>query len=496
MHCSLEVGEKCFTFIDAVKVMQGCSVRLNRQALARVENARRVYLEYASRRPVYGFSTGVGALQTARRSYTEETLLLEHAAGVGRYLPQEAVRIMLLVRLQQLLQGHSPVRPVVVERLAELLSNNVLPAVPVYGSVGASGDLAPLAHLALVLTGRGRAFLNGKVVNADYALRSVGLEPLRLETGEALSLINGTAYSVAVGLYVAARLLALLLEWSRVIGYGLALASRNPEHYQELVVDVKKHPKPPKMVKIIEDVVKRYWRSVSKRRGIQDPYSLRCTPMLLQSIYAMLKASVENLLCEACSPSDNPIVVGEKVVHQCGFHGITVAASLDTLALLMTYAANAAERRIAQYLDALSSNPFLGDDKSPHGLMIAHYTAASLTAELRSLAAPRTVHSIPTSGLQEDFVSMSAPAATRLLDMIELLELVAAIEAAVVVRLAQLSNLEVDGYGEASTLASRLGEIEVSQLITVAHKELKVKVREVLAAIAKGELPVNFECRL
>ena len=475
MHgaASVKVTDSCPTLLDYDLLARGARIELDGSALNRVAEAHRTYIAYAASHPVYGFSTGVGALQHKPVNYDQEVLVLEHAAGAGPYLDPDVARLVVVVRLVQLSRGRSPVRPVVIEFLAEMVNRGIVPAIPVYGSVGASGDLAPLAHLVLTATGRGQAFYRGKLVKAYEALKEEGLEPVRLEKGEALSLINGTAFSTAILIYSLLRLARLVDVWVEVVGIGLGLATYNPEHYSPEAFTVKAHRVP-------RQLAEKLWKAVSsvehpfQGKRLQDPYSMRCFVQALTAFYQAWSHVAQVAVCEACSPSDNPVVADGRVIHQCSFHGINVGLAADYAAVAVAALANCAERRIAQLLERLDSKPFLGDARSPHGLMIAHYTAASLTAMIRQQASPHTVHNIPTSGLQEDFVSMSSHAALRLLNTLDALETIAAIEALTVARLSHLLGVEPPGWlADLAAEASKLGEVEVASLISSSRKKMR-----------------------
>ncbi|MET1127873.1 MAG: aromatic amino acid ammonia-lyase [Thermoproteota archaeon] len=482
----MRVSSGCPSLLDYARIASGCSVEIEEKVLEGVASSRSRYLEEVSRRKVYGYSTGVGALQGKAGEFDPEILLVEHASGVGGYLEEDAARAVMAVRIVQLSRGHSPVRRDVVEHLAEMLNRGVVPAIPIYGSVGASGDLAPLAHLALAATGRGRAWYGGRLLPAAEALEAAGLRPLRIERGEALSLINGTAFSTGLLLYSAAKLAALVTVWMRAIGLGVALSTCNLEHYEPETVQLKRHRYP-------ETLLEELWRAASSlgRKGagsgdrLQDPYSLRCVPQVVGAFYVAWRHAAEVAVCEACSPSDNPVVTASGVRHQCSFHGVHVALAADYLAIAAAALANAAERRIAHLL---ASGPpgreFLGGGESPSGMMMAHYTAASRSAYIRQLAAPHSVHNIPTSELQEDYVSMSANAALRVLDVYDALLDIAAVELAVAARLALLWGVEVEGYGGVQEAVSNLGKATISEMVATARAALEAEVSNVVKSAA------------
>ncbi|MET1101472.1 MAG: aromatic amino acid ammonia-lyase [Pyrodictiaceae archaeon] len=456
-------------------ILLGAHIKACPEILHDLALARDTYLKTISKRRVYGASTGVGALQSLEISHTEKTelrLILEHAAGVGRYLDEEPSRMVLTVRIVQLSRGYSPVRPQVLEKLIEYLAHGIIPALPVYGSVGASGDLVPLAHMVYTYMGKGKVWYRGRLVDSALALREEGLEPLRLEKGEALSLINGTAFSTGVLIYVVLKLAALLRVWAEIAGISIGLSTCNPEHYQYRVASIKMHRYPNELLGIIEKLVEDY----SDTKGcsiIQDPYSLRCTPQIFSAVYSSLEQAALIGLCEACSPTDNPIVMDGGVKHQCSFHGVHIALSADSLAIAMAVLANNAERRISQLLDKNTTRVetnFLGGPESPSGYMIAQYTAASRTALLRQIAAPYSVHNIPTSLLQEDVVSMSANASVRLLEGLNALIDVAAIELVLAARLAYLKGRSLpEQYKLVYDMVSR-DDHAIAELIAVSRK--------------------------
>ncbi len=490
-ECFVEITGSCPRARAFIDVLRGCKLRLSGDAVEAVRRARKAYLSSLSRKMVYGAFTGVGALQTKKMHGTdrerEERLVLEHAAGVGQYVDPEASRLALFTRVLQLTRGRSPVRPRVVEALVDMLNHDVVPAIPRYGSVGASGDLAPLAHIALAAMGKGVVWYKGVVTGAAEAFREEGLDPLVLEPGEALSLINGTAFSTGILAYSVIKLADLLAAWSFISGAGIGLVTCNSEHYWEKTVRVKKHPLHGHLYRFfLEGLGDAPGAGREECKGVvQDPYSLRCTPQALSAASLWLRRVWSDVLREACSPADNPVVIDGEPVHQCSFHGVHVALAADQLAVTASLLANAAERRIVHYL---GSGPegyeFLGDPSSPSGLMIAHYTAASLAAKIRAMSVPHSVHSIPTSMLQEDFVSMSANAALRVLEMTGLLEEIAAIELLLVARLAYIRGRAVlgDYWAVAEDTVSDIRR-PISEMIASAKHVLRRIVEDAKGAI-------------
>ncbi len=474
MHCRVRITRACPRLSDYAAVLRGCRIELDGEVLSDVQSARSAYEMEVRRRTVYGHSTGLGALQGVRVTPDPLTLLNEHAAGHGGYLDPQAARLVVFVRAVQLSRGASPVRPVVVERLVEMLNRGIVPAMPIYGSVGASGDLAPLAHLALALAGRGKVFYRGALVEASRALASEGLEPLELAAGEALSLINGTAFSTALLVLAGIKALALVDTLVELAALGVSLATCNPEHYERSSY-LKKHELPRTWAARLEQASRGAQRA-DCGGALQDPYSMRCLPNVLSALYTAWRYAMSVAVCEACSPSDNPVIVGGSIRHQCGFHGIHVALAADHLAQALAAMANACERLIAQLLEAGPAGRFLGDDLSPHGLMMLHYTSAALTTRVRHLASPASVHNIVTSGGQEDLVPMSAYAALRLLDQLEAMEVLVAALAVVVYRLAYLRGAELRG----GPAVDKLGKVPVSELLDEGLRLVRSRVRGLL----------------
>ncbi len=474
------VGSHCPSFVDYVSVLRGNNIVVERELLARIRRARETYLSEARKKPVYGFSTGLGGLQDRRVHYTYDRLLLEHASGVGIPLDEDVSKLVLFTRIIQLSRGYSPIRPQVVEYLVELLVKGIVPVIPRYGSVGASGDLAPLSHLILAAIGRGYVWYKGTIQSSNKVLQEEGIEPIHLESGEALSLINGTSYSTGVLVYSILRLYALLKIWSNIISTSIELATSNTEHYCREVFSIKKHYYPKVVLEDIEKICVESRRN-NTDRVLQDPYSLRCIPQVFSSLYTSLSHAAGIALKEACSPSDNPIVVGSRVAHQCSFHGVHIAQASDYLAISLSLFANCAERRIEHLLRAgPRDNPYLGEPDSPTGFMLAQYTAASRTAYIRHLASPHSVHSIPTSGLQEDFVPMASNSATRLLDIIDALLDVAAVELAITSRLAYLRGVELTNYIDIYAIAEKYYEHPLSDIIETARRTIEEKIEELL----------------
>ena len=379
---------------------------------------------------LYGVNTGFGKLASTRiapekLAQLQLNLIRSHAAGTGGFLPASVVRLVLALKANSLARGASAVRPEVVEALLALLAHDVLPAIPAKGSVGASGDLAPLAHLALVLIGEGEAFHKDRVVDGTQALALANVAPLALGPKEGLALLNGTQVSTALalaGLFAAQDLLKTALVAS-ALSLDAARGSDTP--FDPRIHALRGQPGQMRTAAVLRALIAGSAIRDSHRDGdtrVQDPYSLRCQPQVAGACLDLLEAAATILLREANAVTDNPLVTAEGEVLSGGnFHAEPVAFAADMIALALAELGAISERRIALLTDpALNSGlpPFLVADSGINsGFMIAQVTAAALVAENRALATPRSTDSLPTSANQEDHVSMATAAALRLAEM-------------------------------------------------------------------------------
>lgn len=397
---------------------------------------------------IYGVNTGFGALSNFHIPIEEQkqlqtNLLRSHAASVGKPLPSDIVRAMMLLRANTLLKGNSGIRSEVVDAIVRLLNKRVHPHIPEKGSVGASGDLSPLSHMALVLIGEGRADFRGREISGRNALKLIASQPLQLEAKEGLALNNGTQQMAAMGglcLHDAYGLLsteeaALALSLEALNGWLEAFDERihrlRPHHGQRLVAEhVRSLVKGSKLV-----------RSMERPRDIQghpqDPYSFRCAPQVMGAALDALDYTRGVLEVEINSATDNPLIFSKDGVSLSGgnFHGQPIAMALDFLSLAVSNLSNIAERRISALLDPSLNNglpPFLVGDKSKpglaSGLMAVQYTATSLVAESKIMTHPASGDSIPTSSNFEDFVSMGPGAAHKARSILTNSQYVVAIE--------------------------------------------------------------------
>ena len=460
-------------------------VALDPAARVRIAEARAVVERLVARGEiVYGVTTGFGDLATQLvppedAARLQENLLVSHAVGVGPPLPRDVVRAMLVLRANTLALGHSGCRPLVVDRLCELLNRRLHPIVPEVGSVGASGDLAPLAHLALPLIGRGQVELGGHPWPALLALREVGLEPITLEPKEGLALLNGTQLMSAIGGLLAAdaeRLLrtasvAAAMSVEALLGTDVAFAAAYQlarPHPGQLVVAEQ-------LRWLLRDSGLQALHHGSPHK-VQDPYSLRCVPQVHGAVRDALGHLRRVLEVEMNSATDNPLVFpegevapaavatgGGRVISGGNFHGEPLALALDFAKLALAELGSIAERRTALLLDPrlngglpafLARRPGLET-----GMMLLQYTAAALVSEDKVLAHPASADSIPTSANQEDHVSMGATAALHARRVLENVERVVAIELLVAAQALDLRLAALDGARPGRGVAEALARI-------------------------------------
>lgn len=419
-------------------VAYGAPAHLDPAARARVDAARAAIDAIAqggdAAPRVYGVNTGFGFLAETRIGAADietlqHNLLRSHACGVGEPLPRECVRAMTLLRAQVLARGHSGVRSVLLERLLEMLNKGVHPVVPSQGSVGASGDLAPLAHLALVLLGEGEAEVDGVVMTGAEALEKRGLEPLTLRAKEGLALINGTQYMLALG-SLALREAESLCATADIAGAMSLEAQKGSQRpFDARVVGVRPHPGAAQSAANLRALLAQSAIAESHLNcgRVQDAYSFRCMPQVHGATRDALAWVRQVLSREVNAVTDNPLVFltdsGEaELISGGNFHGQPLALALDLLAMATAELANISERRVEQLVNpALSSGlpPFLAPRTGlDSGFMIAQVTAASLVSENKVLCHPASVDSIPSSAGKEDHVSMGSISARKALAVV------------------------------------------------------------------------------
>ncbi len=418
------------------------TVSISDAAWAAVEGSRAVVDAIVERREVaYGITTGFGefahvSIEPDQVQELQHNLLMSHAVGVGEALPEEVVRAMMAIRINTLVRGFSGVRRVLIERIVELLNHNIIPVVPKRGSVGASGDLAPLAHMALPIIGMGQVTVDGQTQDAAAALRQAGLEPLRLQAKEGLALINGTQFMAACGALIVHDARRLLRDAQIIAAMTLEALMGSVAPFDERVHALRAHPG--------QSVVAANMRALTSGSGIieshaqcgrvQDAYSLRCIPQVLGACHDVIERAAEVVVTEINSVNDNPIVFPNgDIISQGNFHGEPIAFVLDQLAVAIAEIGNISERRIERMVNPDLSEglrAFLVDKGGLNsGFMIAQYVAAALVSENKVYAHPASVDSIPTSANQEDHVSMGSIGALKLPQVLRNVRSVLAIEA-------------------------------------------------------------------
>lgn len=390
---------------------------------------------------IYGVNTGFGAFSSVKISpadivQLQKNLIRSHSSGIGEPFSIEQTRAIMLLRANALARGHSGIREVVVEKILEFLKNDIIPVIPQQGSVGASGDLAPLSHLALALIGEGEVWKDGKAVETKEVLAAYKVEPLELQAKEGLSLINGCQVMTAVGLlamYEARRLLGLM-DLAGAMSLEALRGSRNA--FDPLIAATRPHPGEAKtarnMLRLLGPTSSIAESHVDCSK-VQDAYSLRCMPAVHGAAKDALRYGVNVLEVEANSSTDNPLVFDkEKKILSCGnFHGEPVAFALDFMAIAMSALASISECRIEKLINpAMSELPaFLAPKGGLNsGHMIVQVAAASLVSENKILAHPASVDSIPTSADKEDHVSMGTIAARKFLQVVRNAENIVAME--------------------------------------------------------------------
>ena len=455
-HTEVVVGDRPLTPGEVVAVARHrARVRVSAEALARVDRTRSLIERLADDpHPHYGISTGFGALATTfiapeRRRQLQASLIRSHAAGTGAEVEEEVIRALQLLRLQTLATGRTGVRSHVVEVYAGMLNAGITPIVREYGSLGCSGDLAPLAHVALAAMGEGEVRVGGgEVTSARDALAAASLTPLVLEEKEGLALINGTDGMLGM-LLLAAHDLEMLLDTADIAA-ALSIESQlgTDAVFATDLMALRPHPGQRDSAAHLRalltgsDIVASH-RDPGACTRVQDAYSLRCTPQVHGAARDTLAHAQTVAARELAAAIDNPVVTPDGRVESNGnFHGAPIAFVLDFLAIAVADVASISERRTDRALDVARNQglpPFLASEPGvDSGFMIAQYAAAGIVSELKRLAAPASVDSIPSSAMQEDHVSMGWAAARKLRRAVDGLARVLAIEVMVGVRAQQL----------------------------------------------------------
>lgn len=436
----IEIGNK-LTLEDIIKVaLKKEKVKFPNQAKEKVIKCNKILQEKINKgEKIYGVTTGFGKLSDVSisekdRKELQINLVRSHSCGVGEYITEEEARAVMLLRAHTLSKGYSGVRPEIIEILIKLLNEGVYPAIPSQGSVGASGDLAPLAHLALVLIGEGKILENGKEYPAKEYFKSKGIEPISLQEKEGLSLINGTQFSAAISAlaFMKAKKLSEIADIAAAISTDALKCTDRA--FDEKIISARPHKGALKTAENLRKLLEGSQIMQSHRScpRIQDNYCIRCIPQVHGTVKDALDF-IQNLLMEEINGiSDNPIISPEgDILNGGNFHGEPIALAMDILSIAMTQLSNISERRIF-LLTADPEKvlpPFLTQEAGLNsGFMIAQVTAAALVSENKILSHPASIDSIPTSANKEDYVSMSSISARKAKSIVENTEKILSIE--------------------------------------------------------------------
>ena len=420
-------------------VFQGKTLALSEEAIVNIEKCR-AYLDTkmtTQSTPIYGINTGFGSLCNVKisnenLSKLQENLVKSHACGTGEAVPHEIVKIMLLLKIQSLSYGHSGVQLVTVQRLIDFYNHDILPIIYTQGSLGASGDLAPLAHLSLPLLGEGEVYCDGFRQPAAKVLAKMGWEPIVLQSKEGLALLNGTQFMSAYGAYclLKAQKIAYLAD---VIGaISLEGFDGRIEPFTDLIHLIRPHKGQVQTAEQFRGLLEDSQIIAQAKAHVQDPYSFRCIPQVHGASKDAIEYVKKVFRTEINSVTDNPnIFVGEDLILSGGnFHGQPLALAFDFLGIALSELGSISERRTYQLISGLRGlPPFLVNNPGLNsGFMIPQYTAASIASQNKQLATPASIDSIVSSNGQEDHVSMGANAATKTLRIVENVERILAIE--------------------------------------------------------------------
>ena len=414
-------------------------LQLSKEAIEKISNCRNYLNDKLKNqdKPIYGINTGFGSLYNVKISKEnltklQENLMMSHACGTGDLVPQAIVKLMLLLQIQSLSYGHSGVQLLTVERLIDFYNNNITPIIFTQGSLGASGDLAPLAHLALPLIGKGEVTYKGKLFSGEEILKTFNWEPIALQSKEGLALLNGTQFMSAYGIHLLLESYKLSYLADLIGSVSLDAFDGRIEPFNELVHLVRPHNGQLKTAERVREFLEGSELIEQEKVHVQDPYSFRCIPQVHGATKDTLAFVEKTFITEINSVTDNPNIFSkeDEIISGGNFHGQPLALALDYLKISMAEIGNISERRVFQLVSGLRGLPaFLVDSPGLNsGFMIPQYTAASIVSANKQLATPASIDSIVSSNGQEDHVSMGANAATQASKLIENVKRVLAIE--------------------------------------------------------------------
>ncbi|MBT0608730.1 histidine ammonia-lyase [Aequorivita echinoideorum] len=417
----------------------GATLELSEEAKLNINKSREFLVNKMKNNetPIYGINTGFGSLCNVKislenLSQLQENLVMSHACGTGEFVPKPIIKLMLLLKIQSLSYGYSGVQIETVERLIDFYNNDILPVIYTQGSLGASGDLAPLAHLSLPLIGKGEVYYENKRVSTEEIMARFNWQPIKLQAKEGLALLNGTQFMSAYGIFSLLKSYKLSYLADLISAVSIDAFDCNMSPYNALVHLVRPHRGQIKTAARILEFLQDSELGLSEKKNVQDPYSFRCIPQVHGASKDTLSFVHKTFKTEINSVTDNPnIFVEENMIISGGnFHGQTLALAFDYLGIAMAELGNISERRIYQLVSGLRDLPaFLVNNPGLNsGFMIPQYTAASIVSQNKQLATPASVDSIVSSNGQEDHVSMGANGATKTLRILENLETILAIE--------------------------------------------------------------------
>ena len=420
-------------------ITKGYKLALSEDAKARIQKCR----DYLDKKmetqttPIYGITTGFGSLcnhniSKEDLSTLQKNLVMSHACGTGEFVPKEIIRIMILLKVQSLSYGNSGVQVITVQRLIDFFNDDVLPVVYNQGSLGASGDLAPLANLMLPLLGLGEVHYKGEIVPAEVVMKEFGWEPITLQSKEGLALLNGTQFMSSYGTYVLLKAFRLSYLADLIGAVSLDAFDGRIEPFFDQVHQIRHHEGQIKTAERFRNLLKGSELIAREKKHVQDPYSFRCIPQVHGASKDAIKYVASVFMNEINAVTDNPTIFPDEdlVISAGNFHGQPLAITLDFLAIAMAELGNISERRVYQLIGGKRELPsfLVAEPGLNSGFMIPQYAAASIVSQSKQLCSPASVDSIESSQGQEDHVSMGANAATKALRVADNLERVLAIE--------------------------------------------------------------------
>jgi len=506
---AISLGFDGMTLADLTAIARGgAQAKLTEGSEKRIRATRRLVEKWVEdEKTIYGITTGFGALSDVAISKKDtrrlqENILMSHAAGVGEPLDEETVRATMALRIKDLARGHSGIRLETVQHLLALLNWGVCPVIPQKGSVGASGDLAPLAHLALVLVGLGEAFFKGQRMSGSQALSKCGLTPIRLESGEGLALVNGTQVMTAIGALAidSAVTLSKMTDIAAAMSLEVLMGSRT--EFDKRIHEIRPHPGQASVADNMERIIQNSEIITSHKdcSRVQDAYTLRCSPQVHGATKDAIGYGRRVIETEMNSSTNNPLIFADSQDFLLGgnFHGQPVALAMDFLSMAISELASISERRIERLVNPnLSGLPafLVRDGGLNSGFMIAQYTAASLVSENKVLCHPACVDSIPTSANKEDHVSMGTIAARQCREIVMNTENVIAIELLCAAQALDLFTNLKPGEGTLKAyqvIRQTISPLEKDRILSndiMAMRDL-IRSGKILAAVEKsvGEL--------